>query len=136
MGSGADAIQYMAILIAIVAAISIFISLYTSLKERRYEIAIMRVSGAGPGKIFSMIIGEGLWIAILGLLLGLLLGHVGMTLAGSILEKSYRYHFTGWYWVNTEIYIIIGSILLGLLAAIIPAIQGSRTELHKTLAEG
>jgi len=136
MGSGAEAIQYMAILIAIVAAISIFISLYTSLKERRYEIAIMRVSGAGPGKIFSMIIGEGLWIAILGLLLGLLLGHVGMTLAGSILEKSYRYHFTGWYWVNTEIYIIIGSILLGLLAAIIPAIQGSRTELHKTLAEG
>ena len=136
MGNGADAIRYMAILIAIVAAISIFISLYTSLKDRRYEMALMRVSGAGPAKIFQMIITEGLWISLLGLFLGLLLGHAGMELAGDLLAKNYRYEFTGLVWLPEEIYIIIGGILIGLIASVIPAIQGSRTELHRTLAKG
>ena len=136
MGSGADAISYIAILIAIVAAISIFISLYSSLKERRYEMAIMRVNGATPSNIFQMIVGEGLWISIMGLLFGLLLGHGGIFLAGKILEKSYRYQFTGAIWLPQEFYIIAGAIVIGIIAAAIPAFQGSRTELHSTLAEG
>lgn len=135
MGTGTDAIRYIAILIAIVAAISIFISLYTSLRERRYEMALMRINGAGPAKIFQMIIGEGMWIAILGLIFGLLIGHAGMSLAGSYLESSYRYKFTGNLWVQEEIYVVVGALLLGLVASIIPAIQGSRLDLHKTLAE-
>jgi putative ABC transport system permease protein len=135
MGSGTEALRYIALLIALVAAVSIFISLYTSLKERRYEMALLRVGGAGPGKLFLMIIAEGLWIAILGLLLGLAMGHTGMQLAGELLEKGYKYRFTGWLWVNEESWIITGAILVGFLAAILPAIQGSRTNLHRTLAE-
>lgn len=136
MGSGTDALRYVAILIAIVAAISIFISLYTSLKERRYEMALMRVGGAGPGILFRMIIGEGFWITILGLLLGIFSGHVGMELAGSILERGYKYQFTGFTWVNEEWYIVLGAFAVGLCAAILPAIQGSRTDIHRTLAQG
>jgi putative ABC transport system permease protein len=136
MGSGTEALQYLAILIAIVAAVSIFISLYTSLKERRYEMALLRVGGAGPGKLFQMIIGEGLWISTLGLIIGLAAGHSGMFLAGGILEKGYKYQFTGLIWVPQEAWIIGGAICIGLLASILPAIQGARTDLHRTLAEG
>jgi putative ABC transport system permease protein len=136
MGSGTEAIKYIALLIAIVAAISIFISLYTSLKERRYEMALMRVSGAGPGKLFQMIIGEGLWIAVLGLVIGLGIGHMGMSLAGGILEHGYKYQFTGMIWIPEEIWIITGALFIGILASVIPAIQGARTDLHRTLAEG
>ena len=135
MGSGAEAIRYLAILIAIVAAVSVFISLYTSLKDRRYEMALMRVSGAGPGKIWWMIIAEGLWIPALGVLIGLFLGHTGMILAGDRFEKNYHYSFSGTVWLLSETYIIIGALLIGFLASIIPAIQGSHTELHRTLAE-
>ena len=135
MGSGTEALQYMAILIAIVAAISIFISLYTSLKERRYEMALLRIGGAGPGKLFLMIISEGMWIALLGLVLGLGAGHLGMNLAGALLEKGYKYQFSGLLWVAEEMWIIGGALLVGLLAAVLPAVQGSRTDLHRTLAE-
>lgn len=136
MGSGTEALRYIALLIAIVAAISIFISLYSSLKERRYEMALMRVSGAGPGKLFQMILIEGLWISILGLFAGLILGHVGMHLAGDILEQGYKYRFTGLLWIDEEFYIIGIGLLIGLLASVVPAIHGSRTDLHRTLAEG
>jgi putative ABC transport system permease protein len=136
MGSGTEALRYIAMLIACVAAISIFISLYTSLKERRYEMALLRVGGAGPGKLFLMIIAEGLWISILGLVLGLILGHLGMHMAGSLLERGYKYQFTGLIWIPEELWIIAGALLVGFLASALPAFQGSRIDLHRTLAEG
>jgi putative ABC transport system permease protein len=136
MGSGTEALRYIALLIAVVAAISIFISLYTSLKERRYEMALLRVGGAGPGQLFLMIIAEGMWISILGLMIGLALGHLGMNMAGSLLEQGYKYQFTGLLWIPEEFYIIGGALIVGLLAALLPAYQGSRTDLHRTLAEG
>lgn len=136
LGSGTEALQYLALLIAFVAATSVFISLYSSLKERRYEMALLRVSGAGPGKLMAMILGEGIWIAFAGLVLGLMMGHGGMALAGGLLEKGYRYAFTGWVWVEAEYAIIAGALLIGLLASMIPAFQGSRINLHRTLAEG
>ena len=135
MGSGTEALRYIAFLIAFVAAISIFISLYTSLNERRYEMALLRVGGAGPGRLFQMILAEGLWITLLGLGIGLLMGHAGMQIAGGLLEKGYKYQFTGMAWTMGEWWIILGAMVVGCLAAILPAIQGSRTDLHTTLAE-
>lgn len=136
LGSGTDALQYLAYLIALVAAISIFISLYASLKERKYEMAILRVGGAGPGLLFRLILWEGLWISLLGLAIGLVSAHLGMQMAGEALERSYKYAFTGWIWIREEWWIVIGGLLIGILAALLPAIQGSRVNLHKTLAEG
>jgi putative ABC transport system permease protein len=59
-----------------------------------------------------------------------------MNLAGTILEKGYKYQFTGWLWIPEEVWIIAGALLIGLLASVLPATQGSRTNLHRTLAEG
>ena len=97
--------------------------------------ALLRIGGAGPGKLFLMIISEGMWIALLGLVLGLVAGHLGMNLAGALLEKGYKYQFSGLLWVTEEMWIIGGALFVGLLAAVLPAVQGSRTNLHRTLAE-
>ena len=86
-------------------------------------------------EFYMSVFGEGLWISIIGLILGVIIGHVGMHLAGSVLEQGYKYRFTGMLWVHEEIYIIGGGLMIGLLASIIPAIQGTRTDLHRTLAE-
>ena len=49
MGVGEQAIRMIAILIMIVSGLSIFISLYNALKERKYELAIMRTMGGPKG---------------------------------------------------------------------------------------
>jgi putative ABC transport system permease protein len=41
----------------------------------------MRVIGANPGKLFSLIILEGLWVAVLGFLIGILISHLVLRLA-------------------------------------------------------
>jgi len=135
IGVGVDALRNLAIIIAIVSAFSIFISLFTSLRERKYELALMRVMGASPGKLFMLIILEGLVLAFFGFLVGLILSHVGMEVLASYAKSSYRYSFTGKTFLNEEWWILLASLAIGFVAAIIPAIQAYRTDIHNTLSK-
>jgi putative ABC transport system permease protein len=135
IGVGTDALRSLALLIAIVSALSIFISLFKSMKERKYELALMRVMGAGRLKIFALIVLEGLILATIGFVIGTILSHIGMEVMSNYLKSSYRYSFTGWKFLNEEWLVFGVSLLLGLVASIIPAIQAARTDINKTLSQ-
>ena len=135
IGVGTDALRSLAILIAIVSALSIFISLYKSMRERKYELALIRVLGAGRIKVFALIITEGLILAIIGFVIGTALSHIGMEIIAGYLMADFRYSFTGWKWLNDEYLIFAISLMLGFIAAIIPAIQAAKTDINKTLSE-
>jgi len=64
MGVGTKALQLLALLIAIVSAISIFVSLLNSLKKRKYELSLLRVMGGKPGSLLSLILLEGLILTL------------------------------------------------------------------------
>ncbi len=133
MGIGFDALRSLAWVIAFVSGLSIFISLYNSLKERRHELALMRVMGATPGRLFSLIILEGLIIAVVGYLIGLLTAHLVLYFSSDKLFELYKYRFDAWHFIREEAWLFIGSLLIGLIAAIIPAFQAYKTDIAKTL---
>lgn len=134
LGVGMDALQALAYVIVVVSALSIFISLYSSLRERRYELSLMRVMGASRRKLFALIVLEGLLLALLGFALGFVLSHGSMHLLAGFMKESYRYTFTGFAFLSVEIYVLIGALLTGFLAALLPAVQASRTDISRTLA--
>ena len=134
LGVGMDALQMLAYVIVAVSALSIFISLFSSLRERRYELSLMRVMGASRRKLFSLIVLEGVLLASIGFLLGFLLSHVSMHLLAGSMQESYRYSFTGLTFLSVEGLVLLGALLTGFLAALLPAIQASRTDISKTLS--
>ncbi|MEL6638524.1 MAG: FtsX-like permease family protein, partial [Bacteroidota bacterium] len=133
MGVGTQALRVLALVIILVSALSVFIALFSSLKERRYELALMRVMGASRGTLFFLLLAEGVLLAGLGCLLGLLLSHGGMGLLAAYLEEAYRYPFSGWLFLPKEFQLIFASIAIGILAALLPAFQASRTDISDTL---
>jgi putative ABC transport system permease protein len=135
IGVGTDALRSLALLIAFVSALSIFISLFRSMRERKYELALIRVMGAGRMKIFSMIILEGLMLAVIGFLFGTIISHGGMEIMSSYLKQDFRYNFTGMLFLPEEWLVLGISLALGLIAAFIPAWQASGTDIHRTLSE-
>lgn len=135
LGVGEEALKALAMLIIFVSGLSIFISLFSSLRERKYELAVMRTLGARPGFLFQLIVFEGIVIAVLGFLCGIALSHGSMVLLADFLEKSYRYDFSAALFLKEEIYLFGGSLIIGIIAAIIPAFQASKTDIHATLAE-
>jgi putative ABC transport system permease protein len=135
MGVGADALRWLAFIIIAVSGLSIFISLYASLKERRYELALMRTMGASPFRLFTLIVLEGLILACLGYGIGIGLSHGGMEVLGGFLQDTYRYTFTGKVFLQEELPLLLGALGVGFAAAAIPALQASSTDIHKTLSE-
>ncbi|MDQ8053671.1 MAG: FtsX-like permease family protein [Pedobacter sp.] len=134
IGVGVDTLQWFAALIMLIAAISVFINLYNSLKERSYDLAIMRILGASRGKLFVIVILEGLILTIVGTLLGLCLGHFALQLIGSYQESS-QAKLTGKILLSQEAYLLVAGLAIGIFAAIIPAIQAYRANISKILAK-
>jgi len=134
MGSAEKALRMLALVIVIVSGLSIFISLFSSLRDRRYELALVRVMGGGRKTQFLLILLEGIIIAILGYLLGILLSHVGMAIMSRTLEADYRYDFSATSFLPEEFWLFGAAILLGIVASIIPAIQASRVDISETLS--
>ncbi len=135
MGTGTDALQMLAYVIVFVSGLSIFISLFSSLRERKYELALMRVMGSSPTKIFALIVLEGLILAVLGYLIGIALSHIGMEVLAKYMSDAYRYSFSGALFLKEEIYLLFGALGIGFIAAIIPAIQAKNTDISRTLGK-
>ena len=135
VGVGEDALRILAMIIVFVSGLSIFISLFDSLRDRRYELALMRVMGASRGKLFALIILEGVLLAAIGFLIGIALSHGGMEVLAGFMKSAYRYSFSGLVFLKEEIFLLIGALSIGILAAIIPAIQASKTDISKTLTD-
>lgn len=136
MGQGETLLRLLAIIIMIVSALSIFISLFKSLRARKYELALMRVSGATPTWLFLLIIFEGLILAILGYILGILISHISMYFLSGYLTEEYHYDFTANIFLRREAIMFLVVLFIGFIAAVIPAFMAYRTNISETLSEG
>lgn len=136
VGAGTELLGYLAWLIGAVSVISIFLSLLQSLRSRQYELSILRVMGAKPSGVFQLIIFEGLIQVILGIIIGLLLAHIGLMLVDHLVEDAYRYHVKAWQFSQIEAAVSTVALILGILAALWPAVLAYRTDVSKTLQTG
>lgn len=134
LGVGVDILMAFAYVLIFISALSIFIALYNSLKERRYDLAIMRSMGASRLKLLFTILLEGMVLTILGSVAGLVLGHGVLALMTTLVEETQKAGVTSLVFYTEEWILLAGSLLLGLLCAIIPAVQAYRTDISKVLA--
>lgn len=134
IGVGVDTLQWFAVLIMLIAAISVFVNLYNSLKERSYDLAIMRILGASKTKLFIIVIAEGIMLTIVGTIFGVLLGHLAMQIIGNY-QESGQARLTGLVFLNKELYLFVAGLMIGIFAAVIPAIQAYRSNISKILSK-
>ncbi|GGG96604.1 ABC transporter permease [Pedobacter zeae] len=134
IGVGIDTLQWFAVFIMAIAALSIFISLYNAMKERKYDLALMRCLGASKSKLFFLVLLEGIMVTLIGACLGLLIGHAALEAIGSYQESS-QAKLTGLTMVPQEIYLIWTGLLIGALASIIPAMQIYKVDIATTLTK-
>lgn len=133
LGVGLDSLAILAYVIMIIAGLSVFLSLYNALKERKYDMAIMRTMGATKTKLFTLVIVEGLVITLIGGLIGLLMGHGILYYISTQTSQSADFIEVFKLYPN-EVLILAAAILLGVIAALIPAFRAYNTTISKTLA--
>lgn len=134
LGVGIEAINMIAAFIILISAFSIFISLLNSLKERKYELALMRVMGGSRLRLFMMVLTEGLTYAVSGFIAGFLVSRAGMWILSAYAEDTFHYDLTKWVTV-WDFYLLSLSLFIGFLSALLPAIKAMKTDISKTLSE-
>jgi putative ABC transport system permease protein len=136
LGVGAEMLRAFALVLIAGAGLGVFIALYNALEERRYDLAILRTLGAGPGHLFGLLLLEGMLLTGLGGLLGLGLGHLGAEALGAWLRAARQADITGFTLVPGELWLIALALGVGLAAALLPAWRAYRTDIARVLAEG
>jgi len=136
LGVGINTMRGVALAIIIISGISVFISLFNSLKERKYELALMRSLGASRAKLFQLIILEGFILSFLGYILGIIVSRVGLLLLSQSVASDYHYDISSINILSEESVLLIATVVIGLLAAAIPAIKAFNLNISQTLAEG
>ncbi len=133
IGVGAEVVNLLGLGIIVLSAVSVFIALINSLKERKYELAIMRSMGAGRSKIFIMILVEGIVLTITGSIFGFGMAHIGFFAMGSLIDE---FNVSGLFFAEDELLVLIGSLMVGIFASIIPAIMAYYADISETLSKG
>jgi len=133
IGTGVEIINILGVVVIVISALSVFISLVNSLKERKYELAILRSMGAHRWQIFFLVLLEGMVLTLFGLLFGFLLAHSGFELLSSFAETLQT---EGMFFVKDEWKVLAGSLAIGMVSSVIPAIMAYRSDISKTLARG
>lgn len=133
IGNINSVILVIAYLVIFTSAVSILVSIYNSMNERMREIAVMRSLGAGRFLIMKIIIFEGMFLSLTGAILGSFSGHIAVFLFEEKISALSGIKISGAVFSMFEIYLIAGTVILGMLVSFIPAVKAYRTDVSKIL---
>ncbi|MFM7845196.1 MAG: ABC transporter permease [Planctomycetota bacterium] len=141
-------------MICLVSGVSILVSIYNSMSDRRQEIAVMRALGASRGTVMTVILLESVLLSLMGGAIGWLSAHTLNWLAASKIESLTGVSIHFWdlapsvdllellgvqsrmvIGISTEALVVPLLILLAVGAGFIPALSAYRTDVARSLSD-
>ncbi len=129
VGIAETALIAVSAMVIVTALIGMMATIFSSLNERRREMAIFRAMGARPRVIFALLVLEAAVIAAIGALLGLILLYLGLYVAQPLIDSA----FGLWIPIDPptlrEVWVLAAVILAGAIVSMVPAIRAYRMSL-------
>jgi len=119
--------------VLLVGVLSILISLYTSINERRREMAILRSLGASSKHVFALLIYESSLLVLLGCIMGVASLYGVLIFVRPWLESNFSVYLEVQPLSTTEWLYLAGIFAAGTLAGLIPAIKAYMNSLQDGL---
>lgn len=133
LGIGTDVLRAFAGVLLLTAGLSVFIALWSAVRERRPDLALLRMLGAPPIKIATLLLTEALWLGVLAAVLGVAGGQALAGLIGWMLQLDNSLLVGGMVW-PVELWLVPGLALgVSLAAALLPAFGAYRVSVFELL---
>ena len=133
LGYAETGLRLISIFVVLVGLLGMLVSLYTSLNERRREMAILRAVGAGPSRIVALLVLESVCLAAAGALAGLALVYVLLSAGQSLVEAQVGLFIPIRPPGSVELLFLGAVVTAGFLMGFVPALKAYRTALHDGL---
>ena len=135
-GIGLETLTYLAYLIMFVSGLSLFLNLLNSLRERKYEMALIRTIGGTKSQTSLMLFYESIILCIIGFFGGIILSRIGILVTSNLLEESLNYSISMPIFLSSqELLLLIFSISICIISCIIPAFNVYKMNISKTLTD-
>ncbi len=115
------------------SSISVMLALYNSMEQRRRQIAVLRVLGASPLRIAGLVVTESAIVGLIGAATGVLLFALGGVLAVRIVQDKLGLVLALQPDAKDVVLVLLGTLALSVLAGLVPAIVGYRTDVVRQL---
>ncbi len=126
VGIAETALLAVSAMVVVTALIGMMATIFSSLNERRREMAIFRAMGARPVTILSLLVLEAMLMAAMGALFGVALLYVGLVVAQPILDSA----FGLWLPIEApsirEFTVVLAVIGASAIVSFVPAIRAYR----------
>ena len=133
LNQGQEILIVVGYLAAIMAALTLFLAIYSATESRQHLLAILRGVGASRRTVVMVVLVETVLVAMLGALLGRLLGYgAAAAIAGEISRRSAIPVAIDWL-PQVEPALWLLPLMLGVLAGLLPAWQAYRVNVVEKL---
>lgn len=123
------------IMICVVSGISILVSIYNSMNERRHELAVMRALGASRDRIMRIVLTESIMISLMGGLIGWVGAHGVVELISPYIEAQTGVSVGFMSFVAAEFWVLPGVMGLAIVVGFYPAISAYFTDVSRSLGK-
>jgi len=133
LGLGTDVLRAFAGVLLLTAGLSVFIALWSAVRERRADLALLRMLGAAPRKVAALLLCEAVWLGLVASLLGLLLGQGFAAALGWFLRLDNSLLIGGMVW-PVELW-VVPTLALGVsvVSALLPTLAAYRVSVLELL---
>ncbi|MDX1992530.1 MAG: FtsX-like permease family protein [bacterium] len=115
------------------AALTVFLALYSVTLTRQQDVAIMRSLGGSRVSVFRMVLFEALFITLIGALLGRVLGYLAAFLIGAFYTQQSAIPIPIRYLMTLEPVLWVLPLSVGILAGLLPAARAYRVDIVEKL---
>ncbi len=129
VGVAETALLGVSAMVVVTALIGMMATIFSSLNERRREMAIFRAMGARPSTIMGLLVLEAVLTAAAGAMLGVLLLYLGLVIAQPMVDSA----FGLWLPIEApalrELWVLAGVVAAGAIVSLVPAFRAYRLSL-------
>lgn len=136
VGVGIETMRGFAWILVGSSLLALFVTLFSALEERRYDIAIMRLVGASRARVASLLLLESWLLALLAAVLGLAAGSGAVALVGSWMAEARAFSLSPTAVGPALGLVLVVAVSVATLAAAVPAWRAARMNVPKVLAQG
>ncbi len=132
MGQGEKVLQWIAYSVISMTLFMIGCSLYWSAINRSRDYAILRAIGANRKDLARLIFGEGMVILLLGIVIGMGIGHGSFILLANLLQKQMAISIISTFG-EQEIFLVAMTFFCGMVVNLLPTLQAGKREIADAL---
>ncbi|MDT8990187.1 ABC transporter permease [Curvibacter sp. APW13] len=133
LGLGTDVLRAFAAVLLLTAGLSVFIALWSAVRERQADLAVLRMLGAAPAKVAALLLCEAVWLAVVATALGLALGQGFAWALGWFLQLDNSLLIGGILWPATLAVVPVLALGVSLVSALLPTWAAYRVSVLELL---